>query len=112
LALLIFLVGVPIRLARREWRLLRWGVATRAKIVSADAGTGRGGDFLALCYEFVDGAGRTVRGRRILWGELKPGGVSSDPKIRAALRNPMVVYDRDDSERHLLYPSNLVEIRG
>lgn len=112
LGLLILLVGVPIRIARRDWRLLRSGVATRAKIVSEAAGTGRGGDYLALSYEFVDEAGRTVRGRRVLWGELKPGGGPSDPKIRAALRNPTVIYDRDDSDVHLLYPSSLVEIRG
>ena len=96
---------------RRDWRLLKWGAATQARIVSKSVGTGRSGAYLTLSYEFVDDSGRTIRGDRALWGDIKADGRSSDPKILDALYAPTVFYDRDDSQSHLFYPSSFADIR-
>ena len=109
LAALFF--GLPLRVARRDLRLLRWGIAARAKITSVATETGRAGDHLLLDYEFVDRAGHTIVGQRVLWAALNDEGRPADPRIRAAMRDPVVLYDPDDSRRHLLYPSGVADIR-
>jgi hypothetical protein len=111
LGLLTYFVGLPLLKLRKDLRLLRWGVATRAKIVSKSVGTGRSGNYLSLNYEFVDGAGQTVSGWRILWEGIGPSGGSTHPEIRAALENPTVIYDPGNSRAHLLYPSPVAQIR-
>jgi hypothetical protein len=110
-AALIFIVALPIRRALRDLWLLRWGLAAPARIASKSVGTGRSGNYLALNYEFVDESGQKILGRRVIWGNITANGRTNDPRIRAALENPTVLYDRNDSRRNLLYPSTVADIR-
>jgi hypothetical protein len=108
--ILIPTLMLPFRKFQRDARLLKAGVATRAKITSRSVATGRSGDNLALRYEFTDDAGRTISGSRVLWGDIQANGRTTDPKLLDALAAPTVFYDPEDPQKHLFYPSSVAEL--
>jgi len=110
--ILIPTLVLPLGRFRREAQLLKWGVATSAQITSRSVATGRSGNHLALTYAFTDESARTVRGSRVLWGDIKADGRTSDPNILDALAAPTVFYGRENSQNHLFHPSVVAELRN
>jgi len=108
----VVLLVIPMRRFRAQARLLKWGAAKPAKIVSRSVATGRGGASLALTYEFIDDFGQTIRGDCVLWGDIKPDGRTNDPNILDALAAPTVFHDRINGAIHLLYPHGLAKLVG
>lgn len=94
----------------RERGLLRWGKAVHATIVGEVADGLSGAKLCRLSFVFEDDGGNTVNGksRRI------PAGDHPNPAARKYhsiyLSNPTVIFDLQNSKRHMLYPGGFAKL--
>ena len=96
----------------QEKRLMRWGKVVHAKITNTQFIQGRYGTYATVKYEFTDGDGKIVEGKRTgipsigasQWlGDQKESSLKE--KFAAIIDNPTVIYDPQDSSRNIIYPA-------
>jgi hypothetical protein len=86
----------------KEKRLLQWGKAAVATIISdTEYNAGRAGRKAAVAYTFVDETGSVVQGER---KGLPRKDRRQDAAYKEMFENPTVLYDPSDSSKNMLYP--------
>ena len=92
---------------RRQRRLLQWGKAAAATIVSdTEYNAGKQGRKAAVTYSFTDESGRVVQGKRTGLAVKKS---RTGDMYQEMFGDPTVLYDPDDSSKNMLYPLALVD---
>jgi hypothetical protein len=103
----LFVELIFIRNYRRQKRLLQWGKAAAATIVSdIEYSDGRAGRKAAVTYTFTDESGHVVEGKRKGLPIQKQRKGDMYDKMFA---DPTVLYDPEDSSKNMLYPFALVD---
>lgn len=86
---------------RLEKKLLAWGQPVEAVIINEKIKSIRGGKYAEVTYQFHDAKGNNIRGkcRYVSLKTLQDGTLKADiPTL------PIVLYDPNNTRRHILYP--------
>ena len=96
------IVLIFIRDYRKQKRLLQWGKAAVATIVSdTEYNAGKAGRKAAVSYTFTDESGQIVQGKR---SGLPVKKRRQDAMYKEMFEDPTVLYDPEDSSKNMLYP--------